>query len=63
MTKRLSIPSRGIPKEELLSKMVSLGGNDANWRDGKTWSLVYFAGEEHTDFLKKRTISFFLRTA
>ena len=59
MAERISIPAKGIPRDELLSKMVSLGGNDANWRDGRTWSLVYFAGEEHTAFLKKARNLFF----
>jgi glutamate/tyrosine decarboxylase-like PLP-dependent enzyme len=59
MTDKISIPSKGIPKEQLLSKMESMRANDANWRNGKTWSLVYYAGEEHTDFLKKAHNMFF----
>ena len=27
--------------------------NDVNWKNGRSWSLVYYAGEEHTDFLKQ----------
>jgi len=59
MTDILSIPSKGIPKEQLLSKMQAMREKDADWRTGKTWSLVYFAGEEHTDFLKKAHNMFF----
>ncbi|RPH52955.1 MAG: aspartate aminotransferase family protein [Desulfobacteraceae bacterium] len=59
MHKKTSIPSKGIPKEQLLSKMESLRSMDADWRSGKTWSLVYYAGEEHTGFLKKAHNMFF----
>ena len=59
MTDKISIPSKGIPKEQLLSKMQAMREKDADWRAGKTWSLVYFAGEEHTDFLKKAHNMFF----
>ena len=59
MKEKTSIPSKGIPKEQLLSRMESMRNKDADWRAGKTWSLVYFAGEEHTGFLKKAHNMFF----
>jgi len=59
MHKKTSIPSKGIPKEQLLSKMQAMREKDADWRSGKTWSLVYYAGEEHTNFLKKAHNMFF----
>ena len=59
MKEKISIPSKGIPKEQLLSKMESMRNKDADWRSGKTWSLVYYAGEEHTGFLKKAHNMFF----
>ena len=33
-------------KDEVLAAMRALRGGDANWREGRTWSLVYYAGEE-----------------
>jgi len=59
MHKKTSIPFKGIPKDELLSRMESMRNKDADWRSGKTWSLVYYAGEEHTNFLKKAHNMFF----
>jgi len=59
MPKKISIPSKGIPKDELLSRMELMRNKDADWRSGKTWSLVYYAGEEHTGFLKKAHNMFF----
>lgn len=54
-----SIPTKGIPRDELLSRMESMKNKDADWRSGKTCSLVYYAGEEHTGFLKKAHNMFF----
>jgi len=33
--------------------MEAYRGDDADWRSGRTWSLVYYGGEEHTTFLKE----------
>lgn len=63
MTDNTSIPQKGIPKDELLSRMEAMRENDADWRSGKTWSLVYYAGEEHTDLLKKAHNMFFSENA
>ncbi len=59
MSVKTSIPGKGIPKDELLSRMESMRNMDADWRSGKTWSLVYYAGEDHTGFLKKAHNMFF----
>ena len=48
----LPLPARGTPADEVLTRMRALRAQDANWKDGKTWSLVYYAGEEITDLLK-----------
>jgi sphinganine-1-phosphate aldolase len=53
------IPKQGIDKQELLARMESIRGSDADWRSGRTWSLVYFAGDEHYEFLKKAHNTFF----
>ncbi|MFU8803496.1 MAG: pyridoxal phosphate-dependent decarboxylase family protein [Bradymonadaceae bacterium] len=53
------IPSSGINKDELLDTMESMRQADGDWKEGRTWSLVYYAGEEHYDFLKKAHNKFF----
>lgn len=40
------LPERGIPREELFSTMRARKAADADWRAGRTWSLIYPAGEE-----------------
>ena len=47
-----TIPARGIEHAEVLARLKEFGIEDANYRDSKIWSLVYYLGEEHTSFLK-----------
>ncbi|MBK7860821.1 MAG: aspartate aminotransferase family protein [Archangiaceae bacterium] len=42
----LPFPLTGLPKDEVLRRMRALREDDARWREGKTFSLVYFAGDE-----------------
>jgi len=43
--------------------MESLANAEASWEDGRTWSLVYHAGDEHTAFLKAAHGLFFSENA
>jgi glutamate/tyrosine decarboxylase-like PLP-dependent enzyme len=53
MAERKSIPTQGENKETLLDQMRAFGEDDPDWDRGRTWSLVYYAGEEHYEFLKQ----------
>lgn len=55
----LELPAQGTPKAELLARMESLRAGDADWRNGKTFSLVYFAGDELLDLVKQASNLFF----
>ncbi|MCP4498838.1 MAG: aspartate aminotransferase family protein [Deltaproteobacteria bacterium] len=57
------IPTGGRDKTELLHEMAHMGGNDANWKEGRTWSLVYYVSEEHTRFLKDAHSLYFSENA
>jgi len=48
-----TIPDRGMERTEVLSRLRRFGGEDANYRESRTWSLVYYLSKEHTDFLKE----------
>lgn len=48
-----TIPEHGIDRQEVLERLKAFGCEDANYHDNKIWSLVYYLGEEHTDFLKQ----------
>ncbi len=43
--------------------MRQLAESEASWEDGRTWSLVYHAGEEHTAFLREAHGLFFSENA
>ncbi len=55
----LKLPAHGTPKAEILARMESLRAGDADWRNGKTFSLVYFAGDELLDLVKQASGLFF----
>jgi len=54
-----ALPKKGLEKDEILKQMTSFASDDANYRDGKTWSLVYYLGDEYTSFLKEAYGMFF----
>jgi sphinganine-1-phosphate aldolase len=42
----MELPSAGRSRDDVLDRMRELKAADADWRGGRTWSLVYPAGEE-----------------
>ncbi len=58
-----SIPEKGIPRKEVLDRLQGFAGEDVNYRDNKIFSLVYYLGEEHTDFLKQAYGMYFSENA
>ncbi len=56
----MKFPTAGITHDELIAQMRDALSRDADWRGGKTWSLVYFAGDDVEDVLKDAyTLAFF----
>lgn len=55
----MKIPQIGQSKENILNTMRALRDHDADWKSGKTWSLVYYAGEDILDLLQKAYTLFF----
>jgi glutamate/tyrosine decarboxylase-like PLP-dependent enzyme len=49
----LTIPSRGIPEDEVLATLDEYRKDDADWEHGRTFSLVYYAGEAHQRLLER----------
>lgn len=60
---KVIIPEESIPTEDLLNEMEVIRKGDINWRDGKVWSLVYHASDEHTETIKKAYTMFFSKNA
>ena len=40
------LPEQGWSHQRVIEVLDSYRQNDANWRDGRTFSLVYHAGDE-----------------
>ena len=49
---RARIPEEGIDHALLLKQLASFKDDDADYRGGRTWSLVYHVDDAHADFLK-----------
>jgi glutamate/tyrosine decarboxylase-like PLP-dependent enzyme len=48
----MQIPEQGIAREQVLAEIEDLRSDDADWKSGHTWSLVYHASEDHSALLK-----------
>jgi sphinganine-1-phosphate aldolase len=55
----MKLPATGTPRDELLAGMREAGRADVDWRNGRIWSLVYFAGDDVADLLKEAYTEFF----
>jgi sphinganine-1-phosphate aldolase len=47
------LAAEGYEPQELLEAMAQLKEDDADWRAGKMWSLVYHLDDEHAEVVKK----------
>ena len=54
-----SLSQKGNSKKQLLDAMQAARANDANWKEGRTFSLVYYAGEEISNVAKEAYNLFF----
>src|SRR3972149_9851323 len=56
----MRFPDKGKTREQLRAGLREAISHDADWRGGKIWSLVYFAGEDVAEVLKDAyTTAFF----
>lgn len=49
----LTIPAKGASREDVLARLRDLKKDDADFEHGRTFSLVYWAGEEHHAMLEQ----------
>lgn len=59
MKNRVALPEKGCRKSQLLEELAQRKGVDADWRHGRSWSLVYYGGDEHDAFLKQAYSTYF----
>ncbi len=56
----MKFPRQAKPRDQIAAEMQKALAGDADWRGGKTWSLVYFAGEDVAEVLQEAyTAAFF----
>ena len=48
----MELPKQGVPRDQVIARMKERKVADADWRAGKTWSLVYPAGEDVDEMLR-----------
>ena len=54
----MKLPTTGTPREELEKEMRAQSALDVDWKNGKIWTLVYFAGDDVADLLGDTFASF-----
>ena len=54
------LPSNGTSADALLTSLEGLAANDADWRNGRTFSLVFYPGAEVEELIKKAYTRFFM---
>lgn len=53
------IPEKGRPYQEILDDLDRFGKDDPLYKEGKTWSLVYYRDPEYTEFLEEAYAKYF----
>src|SRR2546429_301588 len=49
----MKLPETGIARETLFATMREMKTRDADWKGGRTWSLIYPAGEDVDTVLRE----------
>ncbi len=49
----MKLSESGVPRDALFASMREMKARDADWRGGRTWSLIYPAGEDVDDVLRE----------
>ncbi len=57
------IPQQGATGDVLLRQLSAMRADDTDWRNGRCFSLVYHASDEHTALLKQAADAFFCENA
>jgi len=55
----MEFPEKGTSREDLTSRLNDAISRDADWRGGKIFSLVYFAGDDVAEVLKEASTTAF----
>lgn len=56
---RATLPLKGTDRSQVLERLKEFGASDPDYKGLRTWSLVYYLGEEHTRFLEQAHSQYF----
>jgi glutamate/tyrosine decarboxylase-like PLP-dependent enzyme len=59
----MELPKSGMSKTEVLTALDRARENDAKWREGRTFSLVYWAGDDVLELLQAAFFKYFSENA
>jgi glutamate/tyrosine decarboxylase-like PLP-dependent enzyme len=59
----VELPKQGLAQDEVLARMRERKRRDADWQGGRTWSLVYPAGEDVDAMLREATSLYLFENA
>ena len=59
----MELPRRGASQEDVIRRMRELKESDAAWREGRTWSLIYPAGEDVDSLLREANLLYLYENA
>jgi glutamate/tyrosine decarboxylase-like PLP-dependent enzyme len=60
---QIILPEKGFSKVDLLKEIEETKKDDIEWKEGRLWSLVYHASDEHTELIKDVYNNFFSKNA
>jgi len=53
MSNRFPLPKKGRDRKDILGCLEGYKKDDVDWKAGKSWSLVYYAGDEHAELVRQ----------
>ena len=59
----MELPKQGASQEDVIGRMREIKQSDANWREGRTWSLIYPAGEDVDALLREANLLYLYENA
>ena len=60
---KVILPEKGLAHEVVIKGAEDISKDDIEWRDGRVWSLVYHASDDHDELLKTIFNKFFSKNA
>jgi len=59
----MQLPKQGTPRDQVLARISDMKTQDADWRGGRTWSLIYPAGDDVDELLREANLLYLYENA